>query len=170
MQLAQVIPRDVFHDAPSGLRLLSRVVDCADADDVIAQCAEAEAPRAADVYRQRPAERRPVGVRHVHRQPLLFARQQVPQRRQCDSCTDGHSHVARGVVDDVGQGRKVYADTGSSRRHAEVQHRAAAERIYGRAVGRGAADDLANLRARCRADDGHGAKVVNATGRQFHDT
>ena len=71
-ELAQIVAGDVLDDAAAGLDLVALVVDGADAEDVVAQRAEAVATRAAGVDGEGAAERGAIRVGHVDRQPLVF--------------------------------------------------------------------------------------------------
>src|SRR5439155_26594013 len=104
----QVVTRDVLHhfaarfdDASIGQRHF-------DADEVIANRAPAEAPRAAGISFQQFADREPLRTRRVNRQPLSALPQLRLQRQQREAGFHSDGQVFRRVLDDAVESAQFY--------------------------------------------------------------
>ncbi len=169
VQLAQVVAGHVLDDPAAGLDLLPLVVDGGNAEDVVAQRAEAVAARAADVGGEGAAQRGPVGVRHVHGKALVLGGQHAAQLGDGNAGLHGDGHVAGGVIDDAVEGPDVHDPTGPGGRQAEAEHRAAADGVDGLPFGGRSAHYVAHLRDGLGTNDGEGAEVVDAADGVVHD-
>ena len=104
-ELAEVVARDVLHDAPA--RPDDAPVGERDAhpDHVRARRAVAERLRAAHPRRRHPAERRAPRARRVEREPLPGAPDLAVEVRERQACLCGRDEVCRLVRDESGQPR-----------------------------------------------------------------
>lgn len=152
LQLHEIVAGHVLHHAAAALHFDAVVREEANADDGIAQRSVAVAVRAARVRGHRAAERRAPRQRHVHRQPLIFPREDPVQFFNCDSGPDRDRHVAGRIIHDRVQAGRVESDPRLRRRQAEVEHRPPADRVDRAAAGAGIRDEPARF--------GHGRRAV----------
>ena len=97
-QSREVVAGGILDDAPTRGKYLSRPVDRGQPEKIVANRAEAEPPRAAEVGRHGAADGGAGGLGNVDRQALVLFAEQPAELAERHSRADRHGQVARGVV------------------------------------------------------------------------